>query len=123
DGIRDFHVTGVQTCALPISQVFVTRRRIDDALVVPRSAVVRDEESMSVFLVEDQGDHKVAVKRAVLLGPSYGGEVVITNLQPGDKVVVLGQNSLTDGDRVQVMEQHASAEAAEEALGPEQVNA
>jgi len=106
-----------------VAQVFVTRRRIDDALVVPRSAVVRDEESMSVFLVEDQGDHKVAVKRAVLLGPSYGGEVVITNLQPGDKVVVLGQNSLTDGDRVQVMEQHASAEAAEEALGPEQVNA
>src|SRR5690606_40667153 len=26
DGIRDFHVTGVQTCALPISNDFVHRR-------------------------------------------------------------------------------------------------
>src|SRR5690606_39997309 len=28
DGIRDFHVTGVQTCALPISIVFPTERVI-----------------------------------------------------------------------------------------------
>src|SRR5690606_7132396 len=31
DGIRDFHVTGVQTCALPI---FKTLQAIDDAHVV-----------------------------------------------------------------------------------------
>src|SRR5690606_40333255 len=29
DGIRDFHVTGVQTCALPISQTAVHLRRED----------------------------------------------------------------------------------------------
>src|SRR5439155_12113091 len=28
DGIRDGHVTGVQTCALPISLVFMSRSRI-----------------------------------------------------------------------------------------------
>src|SRR5690606_3746966 len=27
DGIRDFHVTGVQTCALPISEVWLLFRR------------------------------------------------------------------------------------------------
>src|SRR5690606_37897167 len=31
DGIRDFHVTGVQTCALPISRVWGPDRRIDRA--------------------------------------------------------------------------------------------
>src|SRR5690606_41039705 len=33
DGIRDFHVTGVQTCALPISLILVGQRFRDDALV------------------------------------------------------------------------------------------
>src|SRR5207302_7104661 len=28
DGIRDFHVTGVQTCALPISEISVNRVNI-----------------------------------------------------------------------------------------------
>src|SRR5690606_40423398 len=37
DGIRDFHVTGVQTCALPICSVRVLRApcRPTDASVVP----------------------------------------------------------------------------------------
>src|SRR5690606_40904019 len=29
DGIRDFHVTGVQTCALPISSTFLTPTSLD----------------------------------------------------------------------------------------------
>src|SRR5690606_41808701 len=37
DGIRDFHVTGVQTCALPISQRLQRRRGVQElrALVPP----------------------------------------------------------------------------------------
>src|SRR5690606_40754088 len=31
DGIRDFHVTGVQTCALPISHPRIPERAIDGA--------------------------------------------------------------------------------------------
>src|SRR5690606_26042471 len=30
DGIRDFHVTGVQTCALPLSEVEAMRERMAD---------------------------------------------------------------------------------------------
>src|SRR5690606_40442838 len=30
DGIRDFHVTGVQTCALPILQTIKSTYRVDD---------------------------------------------------------------------------------------------
>src|SRR5690606_39353061 len=37
DGIRDFHVTGVQTCALPISSIDVTTTDAGSA-TCPRSA-------------------------------------------------------------------------------------
>src|SRR5690606_39777618 len=32
DGIRDFHVTGVQTCALPISGLEVSEQELDAAI-------------------------------------------------------------------------------------------
>src|SRR5690606_41111043 len=35
DGIRDFHVTGVQTCALPISQIGSGRALSDQDMVFP----------------------------------------------------------------------------------------
>src|SRR5690606_41080692 len=42
DGIRDFHVTGVQTCALPISWFSPDCRHYSRAKgVVPRSKAVR----------------------------------------------------------------------------------
>lgn len=96
-----------------VAQVFVTRRQLQDALVVPRAAIVRDEQGNSVFLVEEEGSRSVAVKTPVELGPSYAGNVVLTNLQSGDEVVVLGQSNLTEGDRVQVMERHAATNADE----------
>src|SRR5690606_40670624 len=38
DGIRDFHVTGVQTCALPISARPALARRRPRSVPLPRSA-------------------------------------------------------------------------------------
>lgn len=95
-----------------VAEVYVTRQQIANALVVPRSAVIRDELGNSVFLVEEEGDRSIAVKTPVVLGSGYGGNVVITNLQAGDEVVVLGGANLTDGDRVQVMDQYTSPDAA-----------
>src|SRR5690606_40694065 len=52
DGIRDFHVTGVQTCALPISPgpeaaVLETRGRFRVVTVVAGAAVLRDAQGMA----------------------------------------------------------------------------
>ena len=96
-----------------VAQVYVTRQEIEEALVVPRSAIVRDEDGDSVFLVEREGENAVAVKTPVTLGAGYGGQVVVTNLQAGDEVIVLGQSNLTQGDRVQVMEQFEAVEEAD----------
>src|SRR5207302_2907538 len=44
DGIRDFHVTGVQTCALPISDgVYVMRMVVDGIEIASASVTVGDE--------------------------------------------------------------------------------
>src|SRR5690606_40388966 len=37
DGIRDFHVTGVQTCALPIFQSVDSPQTVDLGLIVSKS--------------------------------------------------------------------------------------
>src|SRR5256885_5967417 len=50
DGIRDYKVTGVQTCALPISILYPTRAELSDALRrvqgagIPLEGASRSEE-------------------------------------------------------------------------------
>src|SRR2546426_6454098 len=55
DGIRDYKVTGVQTCALPI--LFVTARALleakDSVVALPASAISYAPYGDSVFIVED----------------------------------------------------------------------
>src|SRR5690606_40270550 len=45
DGIRDFHVTGVQTCALPISPPKPEVRRSEPKSVEPPKTNVRDKDA------------------------------------------------------------------------------
>src|SRR5690606_40703203 len=54
DGIRDFHVTGVQTCALPISTVSVQRAILEGLI-----AMLLDSASIFMFFpvrYHDDGD-------------------------------------------------------------------
>src|SRR5690606_40456839 len=68
-GIRDFHVTGVQTCALPISvRKYCPAVRLED-LAVYRSAnraqaVRRDGTLVDDFLIERIGDGITAILNA-----------------------------------------------------------
>src|SRR5436309_11743645 len=50
DGIRDFHVTGVQTCALPISSL--RRERASDRREVP--GVLRSRAGAPVFFRSEE---------------------------------------------------------------------
>jgi RND family efflux transporter MFP subunit len=87
-----------------VANVSIQRRRMEGALVVPQDAVVRIAEGYQVFVVEGEGDDAVARARAVTLGPSQGNRVVVSEgLQPGDRLVVMGQKNVADGDRVRVV--------------------
>ena len=90
-----------------VARVEVTREIIEDALVVPRAAVIRTENGHIVYLIETQEGIPTAVQRDLVPGPDFGAYVVATNLQPGDEVIVLGQSRVIDGDRVEIATRHS----------------
>src|SRR5690606_41584601 len=63
DGIRDFHVTGVQTCALPISQYYTQE---DKAEIVSYAAA----RQIEVIPEIDMPGHATAANRAY---PQFSG--------------------------------------------------
>lgn len=88
-------------------QLRMTRTTLDDALVLPRTAVVRDEAGEHVYVVERTDTTAVARKRDITLGAASGGRVVATaGLAPGDEVVIVGQSDLAPGAAVEVMQQY-----------------
>ena len=68
-----------------------------DALVLPESALVREDTATTVFVVAD-GE---ATRRVVTTGIRSGGVVeIVDGLNAGDRVVLRGQSRLRDGSRV-----------------------
>lgn len=87
----------------------LTRPPRANALVVPQTAVLRDVDSESVFVIEKSGGTGEApaawtARRVVVkLGPSSAGKVlVLDGLTPGARVVTRGQANLTTGDGVRL---------------------
>lgn len=75
----------------------------DDALVVPSSALFRDGQNWSVFLVEDG----IAKQRPVTIGHNNGIQAQVVNgLEPGDRVILYPASGLRDGMRVVQRELH-----------------
>jgi membrane fusion protein, multidrug efflux system len=74
--------------------------RKDDALVVPKSAVLPEGDDFYLFMVAD----KKAVKHIVKLGIQTTTEVEVLSpdLKAGDQVVTVGNYELTDGATVEV---------------------
>jgi membrane fusion protein (multidrug efflux system) len=84
-----------------IANLQITRARLEDRLVVPQTAVLRDENAQSVFVVTRTDGTARAERRTVTTGASFGGRVVIeSGLEPGDEVIVVGQTIVTEGDEV-----------------------
>src|SRR6266496_6084183 len=55
DGIRDLYVTGVQTCALPISVFVVPWQRADRTLGIRGAAWVRPDNSQAAVVDPEPG--------------------------------------------------------------------
>ena len=90
-----------------IADVHISRQRLDSVLTIPRSAVVKDEDGNSVYVVDHSDGSSVVNRRSVTLGAAYAERVVVLGgLQEGEEVVILGQNILTDGLSVEVIAQY-----------------
>lgn len=98
-----------------VATVFVTRATLSDVFVVPRPALIREESGFMVYTVDRSTSAPVAERRPVVTGSSYGNEVVIqSGLTDGDEVVVQGQNNVSQGERLDVVEVHQAVEATTE---------
>lgn len=73
----------------------------EDVPVIPRSAVITEDELSHVFVINEEG---IANRRSIRLGFESNGRVeVAEGLVRGENVVTAGKGSLSDGMRVEVV--------------------
>lgn len=91
-----------------VAQLELQRGSVADALLIPREAVKRASTGYIVYVVTGTGDKLFAETRAVELGAGAGNEVAVTSgLQAGDRIIVVGQQQVANGDAVRVVEREA----------------
>ena len=91
----------------------VTRAVLDSAIVLPRSAVLRDENGTHVFVVDRSDTTAVARNRDVELGPSTGGLIVAdSGLAARDEIIIVGQNNVSPGAPLEITTQYNRTSAA-----------
>ncbi len=80
----------------------------ENALIMPRRALSLESLADTVFVVEEG----LAVRRTVTLGYDEEDRVEVTEgLQAGDRVIVIGQDGLTDATPVQILAGPGAADA------------
>lgn len=88
-----------------IADIEIVREEVEEAIVVSQQALVSMEEGYVVFVVEGTGDSARAAPRRVEISVTQGNDVVVASgLEAGDRLVVVGQQGLTGGDRVRVVD-------------------
>ena len=88
-----------------VAGVELPTRALEAVLVVPQDALLRVEDGYQILVVTeaDGGELEAEARRAVL-GPSASNAVVIASgLEPGDRVIVRGQQQVDPGDRVRLV--------------------
>jgi HlyD family secretion protein len=90
-----------------LAEVNFTKEKAEDVLVLPRNAVLTNDGVTYVYVLE--GD--VAKKTLVDTGIETGETIQITSdLPEGTQIVTRGQTYLSDGEKVTIANQSASAE-------------
>ena len=73
--------------------------RHEDAILIPRAAVINEDAKETVFVVREGHAQRQVVKT----GYANNGSIeILEGLQAGDQVITVGKNSLKDGARVAV---------------------
>lgn len=87
-----------------VANLALVRRSQGDAIVIPQEALVRTETGYIVFVVEESSQGALARAREVEVGSAQENQVLIlSGLETGERLVVVGQMSVADGDRVNVV--------------------
>jgi len=96
-----------------IVELQVKRSTLQNVLIIPRTAVLRDEDGASVFVSRTENGNKYAELVNVNTGMSSGPVIqIVSGLEVGDEVVVSGMRSLSIGDQLNVVQTESSLERA-----------
>ena len=83
------------------ARVFLVTDTHESAVVMPKRALSIESLSDTVFVVNDEGQ---AVRRDIELGYEETDVVeVLAGLEVGERVIVVGQDGLTNGTPIQVL--------------------
>lgn len=82
-------------------RVSIKTDTVEDAVLIPKSAVLEEDGETYVFVAEGE----TARRKAVELGYENGTAVQVrSGVQPGDRIIVAGQGALKEGDKTKIMD-------------------
>jgi membrane fusion protein, multidrug efflux system len=100
-----------------LARVHVTHLVLPAALVVPLEAVLRDEQGESVLIAADSAGMHVVRRRVISTGPrGERGIVVEAGLQPGEEIIVFGQQDVAEGEFIRITQRFFSIDEVRAAL-------
>lgn len=83
------------------------RQTYDNAIVVPRDAILEGFDGREVMVVEGDGETGQARVRSIETGPGTRDHIVVLEgLEPADRVIYRGHRGLVGESRVEVVDQH-----------------
>lgn len=72
------------------------------AIVVDLNTIQHSSDADFIYVAAEENGKKVAQRRTVTLGQTYGGKVeILTGVKPGDKVISAGYQNLIAGESIQ----------------------
>ncbi len=77
----------------------VTVRTLLDATVVPAAAIMMLADGSSLYVV---GDDKTATRRKVQTVYTFGTDVVVSGVAPGERVVIEGKQNVRPNGKVRI---------------------
>lgn len=87
-----------------VATLEITREELEDVIVIPQEAMVRVEDGFVAFVVAERDGREVAEVRSLTLAGSQRNQVVVeAGLSQGDRLIVVGQQQVADGDRIQIV--------------------
>jgi membrane fusion protein, multidrug efflux system len=97
-----------------VVDLLLERRTLENVIIIPRTAVLRNEDGQSVYIASEQDGEKVARLVNVETGSAGGALIQIVNgLSDGDELVVNGVRNLSEGDVLNILNTETSKERAE----------
>lgn len=101
-----------------IADLQIKRTTIEGVVLLPRTAVLRNEEGAAVFRSKQENGRKIAelvtVETAAASGPFVQ---IVSGIEIGDEVVVSGMRTLSSGDELNVLNTMTNIERIEQLKG------